>query len=325
MGKRASSAAIGAFVIGSLVLIVTAVMVLGSGRLFRREHKFVCFFQGSLNGLKVGASVKVRGVQIGSVTQILLRLPPSQGRPREHVTFSALPVIIEIDESQLKRRGADAELGAGELDALIRQGLRAQLNTESFLTGLLYIDLDLHPNTPVNLSLEPGTTAYREIPTVPTNLAQVQESATNALAKLEKVDFAALTQSITDAATSVKQLMASSDLKATLSSLKETTANLNTTVVAIHKAVDSLNVKTDPVLASLKKTSERTEIAMEQARSTMAELQMTFAPGSPLGYRLEVALDDMAGASNAMRELADYLERNPSTLVRGKYISGDNR
>lgn len=304
---------------GSLVLIVTAVLVLGSGRLFRKEHMLVCFFQGNLNGLKVGAPVKVRGVQIGAVTQILLRLPHSEGRPRKHALLTALPVTIEIDESQLKRKGASGEeLRAGELDELIRQGLRAQLNTESFLTGLLYIDLDLHPNTPVNLVLEPGTGEYPEIPTIPTNLA-------NALATLEKTDFAALAQSLTDAATSARELMGSPALKATLGSLQQTSANLNTTVIAIRKAVDSLNAKTDPVLVSLKQTSERTGLAMEQARSTMAELQMTFAPGSPLGYRLEVALEDLAGASNAMRELADSLERNPSSLVRGKSVSDNKR
>ena len=324
MGKRVSSAAIGAFVIGSFALIVAAVVVLGSGRLFRKEHRFVCFFQGSLNGLKVGAPVKVRGVQIGSVTQILLRLPPSQGRPRKHPMFTALPVIIEIDESQLKRKGAE-ELKAAELDELIRRGLRAQLNTESFLTGLLYIDLDLHPDTPVELMLEPGTSQYTEIPTVPTDLAIVQQSATRALAKLEKTDFAALAQSLTDAATSARELMGSPEIKATLRSLQQTAANLNATVIAIRKAVDSLNTKTDPVLASLKQTSERTGRAMEQARSTMADLQMTFAPDSPLGYRLEVALENLAGASNAMRELADSLERNPSSIVRGKYVSDNKR
>jgi paraquat-inducible protein B len=68
MPKRFSSTAIGLFVMSSLALAVAALTVLGSGRLFKQSHKFICFFQGSVNGLKVGAAVKVRGVEIGSVS-----------------------------------------------------------------------------------------------------------------------------------------------------------------------------------------------------------------------------------------------------------------
>jgi phospholipid/cholesterol/gamma-HCH transport system substrate-binding protein len=66
-------------------VIISALVVLGSGRLFTEQHRFVCFFQGSRKGLKVGAPVKVQGVQIGSLAQILLRLPPSEGTLRQDV------------------------------------------------------------------------------------------------------------------------------------------------------------------------------------------------------------------------------------------------
>src|SRR5437899_5737823 len=198
MAKRVSSAAVGVFVIGSVALMVTAIVLLGSGRLFRKQHGFICFFKGTLNGLKVGAPVKVRGVEIGSVTEILLRLPPGDGVLRTHELISSLPVIIEVNESQLKRQGGTSDvLRPEELDALIKGGLRAQLNTESLLTGLLYVDLDLHPGSPLNLQIEPGSGRYPEIPTIPTDLEQVQETAMRALARLDKVDFGALINSIT--------------------------------------------------------------------------------------------------------------------------------
>jgi paraquat-inducible protein B len=150
MPRRFSSTAIGIFVISGLALGVVALAVLGSGSLFRRTHRFICFFSGSLNGLKVGAAVKVRGVDIGSVSEIRLRPTPSEGLLKPNAeAINALPVIIDIDESQLKSRGATGSaLKPQELQNLIKRGLRAQLNTESFLTGLLYIDLNLYPDTP---------------------------------------------------------------------------------------------------------------------------------------------------------------------------------
>src|SRR5437660_4018538 len=137
MPKRPSSAAIGMFVIGSIVLAVSALAVLGSGTLFKKSHKFICFFRGSLNGLNVGAPVKVRGVQIGSVAEIRLRLDPSDGRFKaERGVLGSLPVILDVDESQLTARGGTGEaLKPEELNGMIKHGLRAQLGTESLLTG----------------------------------------------------------------------------------------------------------------------------------------------------------------------------------------------
>src|SRR5215469_16213327 len=130
MPKRFSSTAIGIFVVSSLALAIAALAVVGSGSLFKRNHKFICFFQGSLNGLKEGAAVKVRGVQIGSVSAIRLRPLPSEGQLKPSVyAIQPIPVIIDIDESQLKAEGATgAALQPKEFNALVERGLRAQLN-----------------------------------------------------------------------------------------------------------------------------------------------------------------------------------------------------
>src|SRR6516165_10178692 len=232
MPKRFSSTAIGVFVMGSLALIIAALAVLGSGQLFKQSHKFICFFQGSVNGLKVGAAVKVRGVEIGSVSEIRLRPLPSEGRLKPSVyALAPLPVIIDIDQTQLKAQGASgAALQPQEFNALVKRGLRAQLSTESILTGLLYIDLDIHPNAPLHLMLEQGTGGYSEIPTVPTDIEQIRDVAMKELAKLQNVDFVKLTESITNAGNAATNLLSSPDVKATLESLQVATKNLDLTI-----------------------------------------------------------------------------------------------
>jgi paraquat-inducible protein B len=327
MAKRTSPAAIGFFVVGGLALIVAAIAVLGSGRLFREEHKYICFFQGDLNGLKVGAPVKVRGVEIGSVAEIRLGLPPSFGKLKQQALMT-LPVIIEVNAAQIKNQGGTGEaLQPDQVDKFIQMGLRAQLNTESLLTGLLYIDLNLHPNSPLNVALEPGTSEYPEIPTIPTDLEQVQDTAMKALAKLDKIDFNALVSSITYAANSANQLLSSPDIKATLSSLKLATAGLNNTVLEVQREIGALNTKVDPLILSmtrtsdsLKKTADQANVALAQLKSTLDTLQIAVAPDSPFAYRLDVALDNLSQASGAIRQLADFLQRDPSALVRGRYM-----
>ena len=232
MNKRVSPAVIGAFVVASFAILVAALIVVGSGKIFTRPVRFICMFQGNLNGLKVGAPVKVRGVQIGTVAMIELRLLPSQGRMKPGVRGLRMPVIIDVDRSQLLARGGTgAALGKAGFDEMVQMGMRAQLNTESLLTGLLYIDLDLHPNAPANYMLEPGG-PYREVPTIQTNLEQLQDRLIHTLDKFQKIDFQALVVSITDAANSIKTLTGSPELKATLESLKGTVANLNQAVTS---------------------------------------------------------------------------------------------
>jgi phospholipid/cholesterol/gamma-HCH transport system substrate-binding protein len=323
MPKRFSSAAIGMFVVGSIILIVAALAVLGSGSLFRKSHKFICFFTGSLNGLKLGAPVKARGVEIGTVAEIRLRPLPFEGQLKAAFrSFQALPVVIDIDESQLKSMGGTGEaLKSEELNALIERGLRAQLATESLLTGLLYIELDLHPGTPANLMLVPGSGSYPEVPTIATGFQQIQETAMRALAKLDKVDVVKLTESITDAGAAAANLLNSSDLRRTLASLQASTKDLTKTLNSVRELVQNVNNRSGPALGSLKKAADQASLTLTQISSTATTLQASLAPDSPLTYRLEIALENFSEASSAIRELTDYLQRNPSAIVRGKYVA----
>jgi paraquat-inducible protein B len=167
--------------------------------------------------------------------------------------------------------------------------------------------------------LEPGTGDYPEIPTVKTDLQRFQETGTTVLAKLDKVDFVKLTQSITDAGNAATNLLGSPEIKATLASLQNTTRNLDTTISTIRGMVDNVNGRSGPVLASLKRAADQASIALGQISSTSQALQTALAPDAPLAYRLEVALENFSEASSSIHELADYLQRNPSAIVRGKY------
>jgi phospholipid/cholesterol/gamma-HCH transport system substrate-binding protein len=326
MAKRVSPTAIGVFVVASFALVVAALIVVGTGNLFRKPLRFICVFQGDVNGLKVGAAVKFKGVQIGSVSEIRLRLAPSQGRLREKFADVALPVIIDLDESQLIAKGGTGHaVTQPGFEDVVRRGLRAQLKTESFLTGLLYIDLSLHPEAPLIFAVEPGSGPYREIPTMQTKLEAVQEELAKALAGLEEIDFKSLAVSITNAADSIRNLTNSPQIMATLDSLKDTTANLDKTVTSVRVAVDHANEKLDPLVANLQKNSDEVNLTLKQTRAALVDLQSTLDPDSPLAVRLNVALEQLTYTTRSIGELTDYLQQNPSSLVRGKYVPEKER
>ena len=73
MSKPVNKTMIGLFVVGAIALVVVAIGVLGSGKLFKESIPYVMVFEGSVKGLNVGSPVVFRGVKIGSVSDIRMR------------------------------------------------------------------------------------------------------------------------------------------------------------------------------------------------------------------------------------------------------------
>lgn len=320
MGRKANPTLIGAFVVGAITLAVTGILVFGSGQMFKQTLTVVCFFTGTVDGLNVGAPVKFKGVEIGSVADVRLRI---EGQPAfDPLQVSKgfrIPVIIELDQGKLVGRGATSIGSPGRLQELIDLGLRAQLNAQSLVTGLLFVQLDYLPDTPADLVLPPGS-KYLEVPTVPTALEQVRSAAEQIIARLNKMDVEGFVRSATEAVEGINRIANAPALKATIEQLPETVANVNKTVASFRDVATGLDRQTAPVLSSLKTTSDRTGEALTQLRTTLESVQVMVDPGSPLAVRLNAAMEELSGAARSVRLLADYLERNPSALLRGKDV-----
>jgi paraquat-inducible protein B len=295
---------VGAFVLGSLAIVVAVVVALGSSRLFVREHKFVLFFSSDVNGLNVGAPVKFRGVEIGSVANVLLSLGGLGAGNLQQSSDVRIPVIIQLDSRKILARGAELDLDdPRQIQEAVRLGLRGELKTESLLTGLCYIDL--------------------EIPTVPTPLEQAQTALTKIMAALEKVDFDKLTTTLMQTANAMSDLIKSQELKKTLISLNQAAIALDATSKSIKATSDDLNREVQPAAEDLRKTTAAARAALQQTQDTLAAVQATLGPNSPVSYELTHTLEQTADAARSLRQLSDYLQRNPSSLVRGRYV-GDN-
>ena len=150
MGKKISPAVIGGFVVASLAILIVALIVVGAGKMFRRPTRFICMFTGDLNGLKIGAPVKVRGVQVGEASAIRLRLDPSEGELRTGFNGFRLPVIIDLDQTMLSRVLNDADAQIGPLVTDLRE---TSDETDKTLKGvqaaLTKLQQGLDPNAPL--------------------------------------------------------------------------------------------------------------------------------------------------------------------------------
>jgi paraquat-inducible protein B len=102
-------------------------------------------------------------------------------------TVSAqIPVVMELDPSQIQMTAPDPDASdRHDTERLIKAGLRAQLQSQSLLTGLLFVNLDFRKDAPGRLV--GGPQPYPEIPTVPSELEQLQETAGDVVAQLPSV------------------------------------------------------------------------------------------------------------------------------------------
>ncbi|MGH7905868.1 MAG: MlaD family protein [Candidatus Binataceae bacterium] len=327
MGRRTNPKIIGIFIVGALILAVLAVIVLGSGRIFTKTHSYVMFFKGNVNGLRVGAPVKFNGVEVGSVTKILLNL----NLPENNIAFASpaqirIPVVIELDQRKIfSRGGSNIELGNPKfLRTMIADGLRAQLEMQSLLTGLLYVDLSFYPGSPAHFML-PRNSPYQEIPTLPNTLEQVRTAATKLVTNLNKLDIQQLMASLTGTLNAIHEVVASPQLRVALNNLGDTAQSLNQTAHSIEKVAAKMNNEFAPLTRDLRNNSAQVTATLKKTQVTLASIQSVLSPTSPLVYQTSEALKNVSKAALAMQNLADYLQENPSAIVRGRYYGPDHR
>jgi paraquat-inducible protein B len=306
MSKRANPAWVGAFVVCAIALCTAAVVIVGSGRFFRNTRAFVIFFPGSVNGLEKGAPVKFRGVPIGSVTDIRIRM-------RGLAETGRIPVLIEVDRERVYELGGKQEtMDDKRVNELIYDfGMRAQLQQQSFITGLLYVALDLFPDTKVELVLPPDGAPYTEIPCLPTTLEQAQAKFQQIFERISRIDFDALGKSVNGALEGVSRLVNSPQVYANLDALQGTLGE-------VRGAAADLRARIPTLSHSLSGTTNDLHAAVQRLQASLDRFDSLIDPSAPLLGGFAATLAELGDAARAVRQLAEQLNRNPSVLLTGK-------
>lgn len=349
MSRQANPAVVGGFVIGAVALILIGVLSFGGGSLLRERHKFVLNFKESLKGLNVGSPVLFKGVRVGRVCDLIVRYDPVKQR-------ISTPVYIEL-EGQIESIGGDSEVNRTIEQLINERGLRAQLALQSLITGQLAVQLDLHPGTEIHLV--GGEPRYPEIPTILSTIGEltatletlpikelVAEIRTmvqgiNQFVRSEELKQAVvrLNQALDDASQLVQHVNSkvdpfSDDLASTTGELRVTVKQIRETVVRLEDRIDAalsdiqklantVTDQVDPLATNLNTTLTELRDGVKQAKSTLAVIEAAVEQDSPLQYRLDTALEDLSSAARSVRDLADFLERHPEALLRGKSGMGE--
>lgn len=307
---RPSATLIGTFVLGALGLVVAGVLFFGGGMLREKRFTVVSFFDASVAGLRVGAPVTFRGVPVGEVKSLGVRLDPRTGR-------SIIQVNMELVPQTLTVYGAPMPTDGTLVPSLVRDGLTAQLVMQSFVTGLLSVELAFRPGEQVSRF---GDATLPEVPSVPGHF--------EALAKqLETVDIAAvldtLQRTLAAAQPTLHQLpRVLTSFERTLGTIDRevgaSSASLQQTLAAARTLATDLDRNSASTLAALRETLARADGTLGKADATLDGLNELVDPRGQTAMQVRRAVDDLAATSARLRNLAERVDRDPSVLVRGR-------
>lgn len=345
--NKLDSAFIGLFVIVGLAVLTLALVMLGAGRFSGDWETYVLYFRSNTNGLSVGAPVVLQGVKIGVVKEVRVAY---DSRGREFF----VPVYIAIDQEQVVWPGELEGMTNGDeiYKGALEAGVRARLSTESLLTGLQQIEIGFFPDS--DLVLYDRDTRYKELPTIESELEQLRAKlvdlpldhiAERAIVALEGIDrllaspelpaiLANLDRATREIALAVEEtrlrtgttldridtaLDGVNQLTQTLqATASEPLANLGRAAGEIADLAKTTDAELGQRSAQLERIGETARLALVSARDTSEEIASLVGERSPLRREALDTLRALSAAANALRGMADYLERHPESLLQGK-------
>ncbi|MEA2079046.1 MAG: MlaD family protein [Pseudomonadota bacterium] len=330
MSQKASPTAIGAFVLGAVALIITGLLTFGSGKFLKDVENYVLVFRGNARGLTIGAPVSFRGVKFGSVGDIQLIWDVSTDE-------AFVEVLVEIDGDAFleveSQPGGGMGVGKDVLTHLIDDlGLRAKLAPLSLVTGQLYIELDFFPDT--EAKLYGFNSKYEEFPTLPSDIEELQSILRTAFKNLKHAPLRGILDKMASAMEGINSLI---NAQAT----RETPEVLHQALVNLRDLAGKLNEQVTPLTQSLTQTSDEANATLADVRQIMRNergeivrlaeslesaasqaRQVLDKTGNLVSAVDVVAIDrlvqELSRAAASIRVFADYLDRHPEALIRGK-------
>lgn len=335
MTNKTKKTLIGTFVLGSIAIILLMLGLLGSGQLFKNSFEYVCYFPGSLKGLSAGSPVYLSGVRIGQVKSVTIMPHLETGHDK--------PVTIALEREKILFCETDTFFDQEDADeivvAYIKRGLRAQLTTQSLLTGQLAVDLifiEEKDSESIKLQYYNG---LLEIPTVESQIEaalkifsdipfeEIAFELSGVLQELEstlKLVQSTIKESDIPKLTSTYTLLAGDirkDFNKLFSMQEEASTlitNLNTLALSANDAVlsiDDIITKNESAIGTLIKSIGNTSRGLE---SFISDLDTLFAADSTTILQLDQTLHAIQAACIAIEQLVQLLEIKPDALIFGR-------
>lgn len=322
MSTKAHPRLVGAFVLGATALLLGAVLILGSGSLFRRADRFTVFFPGSVKGLGKGSQVTFRGIKIGEVQSVH---GIWTGRPDEpiqiEVQFELFESVVDFAKGvpQPYATTTPAQLAR----ALVGLGIRARLMSQSLLTGQKYIELDFAPGEPARFA---GLVSpHPELPTTPTSLEKLGDRAEGIASRLSDLPLEEMLDNLGGTLRSLRKLLEAPDVSGAVAGVRRSADELGPTLKETRAAIQDLRRVLDSIDGEARMTGGETRKTMAEARESLdrakrslTTLDATLTGADDARVSVEETLTELRQTVQALGRLVEYVQTHPEAVVVGK-------
>jgi len=326
MADRSASLRVGLLIVAGVALTLGFIWFFG-GRTIGHAVVYESYFTESVQGLDVGATVKYRGVTLGRVTEIGLvssEYPLPHRTEPDPTSYRQVFVRYEVDRAQLRHMP--------DMETMVTLGLRARVASQG-ITGLTYIELDFANPLKYPARTPPWTPKDEHIPSIPSTLAEVQDAAQQVLAKLNTVDYAALSGSLTQLLQDLRTELSTGDahqaltgILALLHTLQDSvqaadlpglSLELRRTSRSVRSVVEGEDVKR--LLAGGAQTADRLARVSAQLPALVASLQATTERVGNLSGDTQQSmvplLRDLQATAQNLREVSEALRQAPAQVL----------
>jgi len=249
-------------------------------------------------GLAGGDRVTLRGFIVGQVRNVGFAYDPDTGELSTPATLEIYPSLFHIKG---KRTSPSATEVAAEISHLITQGMRARLTRDPPLVGGYQVSLETVPDA------KPPTgplTADDGLPMIP-----VAEGGgiSSIVTRINKVPIERISQNLLSITSHVNSLTSSPKLK-------DAVVQLDAALRQIHSMTAKAGPQIPVVIARLRRAAADLDGTAKSANRLMS--------GTATQNGLADTMQEITDTARAVRALADYLDRHPEALIRGR--AGDN-
>lgn len=327
--------------IGAFALLTLGLLSFGGVSFFNKPERFVVYFEESVHGLDLGSVVKLRGVRVGRVTKMTLRhradADTSDGGPANRFVVA---VVCELTRDAVAdARGEMIDISnRAKLEELVQHGLRARLEVAGLATGLLFVQLDFPDKLELADKDMKRTTGkhdtYVVVPSIESTMATFQTGLARLLGKMNDVDLAGLSRNFSHLAISLRERVEGADIKGVAEQWKKTGAqfealakdpeirkifdNLNSAIGDLRGTIAKIDKQVDPTAKELADTLAEAKKTMQAFNATAAAAQSFINANGGLGEEFAATLAHLSETAEAVKRLADFLERNPKALLTGR-------
>lgn len=310
---------LGLFVCGGVLLLLAMLFFLGMSRIFSQTAEVFTYFSESVQGLSVGSSVTFRGVPIGRVSNISIR-----------VSDKLVQVKMEIDLNKFVRGAKDLN-SSGKLKEFedffrseMHQGMRCRLEYTG-ITGLRYIDFDYYASPLAEIPPPPESMSQMYVPSVPSAFKDIVKSLNTSLERISKVRFEEISDELERSLNELNGILADPGIKNIIEKISKIGDNVDKTTQVISDVMDEKRMNS--IVSLLEKNLEdinklTLQIREEAAKARIPESAENFrdAARSVTASREEIenSLFKLNQTLDTLNGFISTLSDDPNALIMGK-------